>query len=357
MPRLRALALSVALLASAGIAILGSLACGSDDADSERLQIVVSTQVIADWARQVGGDLVEVRALVPAGADAHTFEVTVDDIRAVADADLVVINGAGLESGYEEAVEENATNLLELANAVEALGHVLHPFEGLLGSDEEHHQGQGEQEQQQQQQQEHHQGQQEQAQQQEHHQQQQQEDQHGQQEEEHEHDHTGEDPHFWFDADIAMAAVAAIAAELIALAPDAEDDIIERRDSYLKEIEEADDEVRELLADIPANQRLLFTFHDAFGYFARRYDLTVAGFLVEGPEQGVSAETIIELVELIEHEGIRTIFHEPQFDSGILDAISEETGAAQGIIWSQPTDEKPTYIDILVGNAEAIANQ
>ncbi|MDE2896535.1 MAG: metal ABC transporter substrate-binding protein, partial [Chloroflexota bacterium] len=211
---------------------------------------------------------------------------------------------------------------------------------------------------QQQQQEEHHQEQQEQAQQQEHHQeQQQQEGQHGQQEEEHAHDHTGEDPHFWFDADIAMAAVTAIAAELIALVPDAEDDIAERRDSYLEEIEEADEEVRELLADLPDNQRLLFTFHDAFGYFARRYDLVVAGFLVEGPEQGVSAETITGLIELIEHEGIQTIFHEPQFDSGILDAIAEETGVAQGIIWSQPTDDKPTYLDILVGNARAIAEQ
>ncbi len=382
MSRIRLSALGVALLASASLALFASLACSSDDADSDRLQVVVSTQVIADWARQVGGDLVEVRALVPAGADAHTFEMTVDDVRAVADADLVVINSAGLEASYEEAIEENATNLLELADAVEAMGHVLHPFEGLLGSDEEHHQEQAEQQghqeqeaqeeehhqeqqeqaqqqehhQEQGQQQEHHQEQQEQGQQQEHHQEQQQEGQHGQQEE-HGHDHEGEDPHFWFDVDIAKAAVTAIAAELIALAPDAEDEITERRDAYLQEIEQADEEVRELLADLPANQRLLFTFHDAFGYFARRYDLTVAGFVVEGPEQGLSAEALTELIELIEHEEIGTIFHEPQFDSTILDAIADETGVARGIIWSQPTDDKPTYIDILIGNAEAIADQ
>ncbi len=362
MSRIRLSALGVALLASALFALAVSLACNSDDAEGERLQVVVSTQVIADWARQVGGDLVEVRALVPAGADAHTFEMTVDDVRAVADADLVVINSAGLESSYEEAIEENATNLLELADAVEARGHVLHPFEGLLGSDEEHHQEQEEQQgrqEQEAQEEDHHQEQQEQAQQQEHHQEQQQEGQHGQQaqEDEHGHDHEGEDPHFWFDVDIAMAAVSAIAAELIALAPDAEDEIAERRDAYLQEIEEADEEVRELLADIPDNQRLLFTFHDAFGYFARRYDLIVAGFLVEGPEQGISAEAITEMIELIEHEGITTVFHEPQFDSSILDTIADETGVARGIIWSQPTEEQPTYIDILVGNARAIAEQ
>ena len=390
MPRFRVLTLGVAVLASALLAALASLACSDDDPESERLQIVVSTQVIADWVNQVGGDLVNVRALVPAGADAHTFEVTVDDIRAVAEADLVVINGAGLESSYEEAVEENATNLLELAGAVEARGHVLLMFASLLGSDEEHHQGQEEQ-QQEQQQQEHHQGQQEQAQQedheeqqqegehqqqeqqqqehhqdeqeqegqqqQDHHQQEQEGQEHGQEEDEHGHDHAGEDPHFWFDVEIAKAAVAAIADELIALQPDAEDEIVERRDNYLGEIDEADAEVRELLADLPESQRLLFTFHDAFAYFASRYGLTIAGFVVEGPEQGISAGALTGLIELIEHEGVQTVFHEPQFDSAILDAIADETGVAQGIIWSQPTDEQPTYIDILRANARAIADQ
>ncbi len=380
MPRFRRLTLRVAVFAATLLAPLALLACGSDDGDAAPLQVVVSTQVIADWTREVGGDLVDVRALVPAGADAHTFEVSVDDIRAVAEADLVIINGAGLESAYEEAVEENAGNLLELANAVEAMGHELHPFEGMIGSDEEHHQEQqehGQQEEQQgqqeehhqeqqeehhqeqqEQQEEHHQEQQEQEQQEEHHQeQQQQEQQHGQQQEEHAHDHTGEDPHFWFDTDIAKASVTAIAAELIALKPDAEEAIAERRDNYLNEIDEADEEARSLLADLPAEKRLLFTFHDAFGYFARRYDLTVAGFLVEGPEQGVSAEAITELIELIEHEGVQTVFHEPQFDSTILDTIADETGVERRVIWSQPTDDEPTYIDILLANARAVADQ
>ena len=126
---------------------------------------------------------------------------------------------------------------------------------------------------------------------------------------------------------------------------------------YLEEVQRADAEVKSLLADLPEVQRLLVTFHDAFGYFARSYDLQVAGFVVEGPEQGVSAEALTELIELIEHEGVLTVFHEPQFDSTILDTIASETNAGRGIIWSQPTDDNPTYIGILVGNARAIAEQ
>ena len=188
------------------------------------------------------------------------------------------------------------------------------------------------------------------------------EDEHGHEEEEHEEDdhghaHGDEDPHFWFDTDMAAAAITAIADELSHLNPDAADVFSDRLDLYLTEIERADAEVRELLADLPAEHRLLVTFHDAFGYFARRYGLEVAGFVVEGPEQGISAGALTELIELIEHEGVVTVFHEPQFDAAILDTVANETGAARGIIWSQPTDDNPTYIGILIGNARALAEQ
>ena len=173
----------------------------------------------------------------------------------------------------------------------------------------------------------------------------------------HAHAHGDEDPHYWFDTELAGAAIAAIADELGHLNPDASDVFSDRLELYLAEIENADAEVRALLEGVPDHHRLLVTFHDAFGYFARRYGLEVAGFVVEGPEQGVSTQALTTLIELIEHEGVETVFHEPQFDSAILDTVASETGAARGIIWSQPTDDNPTYIGILVGNARAIAEQ
>ena len=191
------------------------------------------------------------------------------------------------------------------------------------------------------------------------------EDEHGHEEDEHEeegddhghHHHGSEDPHFWFDADLASVAITAIADELAHLNPDDADMFGDRRDLYLAEVEAADAEARALIESVPENQRVLVTFHDAFAYFARRYGLEVVGFLIHGPEQGISAEAIAELVELIEHEGVTTVFHEPQFDSSALDAVSDETGARRGIIWSQPTVDNPTYLGILLGNARAIAEQ
>ncbi|MYG89948.1 MAG: hypothetical protein F4188_00110 [Chloroflexi bacterium] len=173
----------------------------------------------------------------------------------------------------------------------------------------------------------------------------------------HAHHHGDEDPHFWFDTELASAAIVAIADELSHLSPGAADVFSDRLELYLAAIEEADAEVRALLEGISDSQRLLVTFHDAFGYFARRYGLEVAGFVVEGPEQGVSADALADLIELIEHEGVQTVFHEPQFDASILDTVADESGAARGIIWSQPTDDNPPYLGILIGNARAIAEQ
>ncbi|MDE2891363.1 MAG: zinc ABC transporter substrate-binding protein [Chloroflexota bacterium] len=173
----------------------------------------------------------------------------------------------------------------------------------------------------------------------------------------HHHHHGSEDPHFWFDADLAAVAIEAIAHELSHLSPDDAGVFSDRLELYLGEVEAADAEARALIEGVPEHQRLLVTFHDAFAYFARRYGLEIAGFLIEGPEQGISAEAIAALIELIEHEGVETVFHEQQFDSSALDAVASETGAKRGIIWSQPTVDNPTYLGILLGNARAIAEQ
>ena len=363
-----------------------------------RLQVVVSTQVIADWTRQVGGDAVSVTALVPAGADVHTLELSTGDIRAVSEAELVVINGAGLEAGYEDAVVDNASNLLVLADALEARGLELQPFSDLSAEgheeeegerhDDEHEEEEGEhdgeeheeeegedhgEEHEEEEGEDHDEGHEEEEGEdhgEEHEEEEGEDHDEGHEEEDGEHDgdeheeeegehdghgHGAEDPHFWFDADFAIAAVEAIAEALSELAPDAADGFNERAEAYIAEIRETDADLRAIFAELPEERRLLVTFHDAFGYFARRYGLTVAGFVVEGPEQGVSAEAIADLVELMEHEGISRIFREPQFESAAVEAVANESGAEIAIIYSQPQAEQDAYLSILRANAEAIA--
>ena len=171
----------------------------------------------------------------------------------------------------------------------------------------------------------------------------------------HAHAHGSEDPHFWFDADFAIASVQLIADALDALAP--ADNFNQRAEAYIAEINAVDAEVRQLLAGLSDSERLLITFHDAFGYFARRYGLTIAGFVVEGPEQGISATAVANLIELIEHEGVSRIFREPQFESTAIRTVAEESGAELGVIWSQPQGDVLTYVEMLRANARAVAGE
>ena len=307
-----------ALLSLCVAATALSAACNDGDApasdDAPSLTVIASTELIAEWVRRVGGEQVGVRALVPPGADAHTLELSTGDIRDMSEADIVIINGAGLEAGYHGVILENADLLLILAEELEAQGLELHAFEGMAADAHEQQEADGD-----------------------------------------EHGLGSEDPHFWFDADLAIASVEAISAALAELAPDAADAFTGRAQDYIAEIRAADADVRELLDGLPADRRYLITFHDAFGYFARRYGLSIAGFVVEGPEQGVSAEAIKDLVALIKREGISRVFREAQFASSAIDAVANETGVEVAVIWSQPQGEVDTYLKLLRANAAAIA--
>jgi len=287
------------------------------------------------------GDLMETMALVEPGEAGRAAIIVVGDMMYVADPNSGHVLGVHLS--HMEIEEE-----WDIGGAPSSLA-----FVGVLDSGGSPHAGHDEDEHG------HEEGE-------EHDEEEHEEDEHGHEDEEHEdegdahghhHHHGSEDPHYWFDADLASVAIEAIADELSHLSPDDANVFSDRLGLYLGEVAAADAEARALIEAVPDHHRLLVTFHDAFAYFARRYGLEIAGFLIEGPEQGISAEAIAELIELIEHEGVETVFHEQQFDSSALDAVAAETGAKRGIIWSQPTEENPTYIGILLGNARAIAEQ
>ncbi len=339
------------------------------------IDVVASTEIVAEWVAQVGGERVRVVALVPAGADAHTFELTPDNVRAVAEADLVVLNGGGLEGAYEGTIEENLgdTPLVELSDWIEleefppGFAHDEHEEEG-----EHHDEGEGEEEGEDHGDEE---GEEEEG---EHHDEGEGEEEgedHGDEEgeeEEGEHHDEGEgeeegedhgdeeghgslDPHFWLDPTRAIQAVQAIRDELSALLPDGAEEFAANASRYTAEIEAADADVRALLVDLAPEHRVLVTFHDAFGYFARRYDLEVFGFVIEGPEQEASAAELADLIEAMRDQGVTRVYREPQFESSTIDRIADETGAEVRVIYSQPIAGVESYTDLLRANGRALA--
>ena len=379
------LALASLLLAAVALAV----ACGDDDegeqaseaatpeAEASTLNVVASTTIVEDLVRQVGGDRVSVESIVPTGADPHTFIISPSDIRKTAEADLLVIVGAQL--GAIEGDLERSTEgaVLELTHGMD-----LRPFpEGLAHAEDDHDEEEGEDHGDEDEDEGEDHGDEEEEEGEDHGDEDEEEgedhgdedeeegedhgdedeeegDDHGDEDEEEGHgdEHGAFDPHFWMDIDFAVEAVEAIRDELSRLDPDGADYYRERAEAYIAELRELDTEIREQLAGLPEERRYLVTFHDAYGYFAARYGLTILGFVVEGPEEQPSASAITELVERITELGIPFVFSEPQFSARVIEQIARDTDTTVRAIPSGAlAEEYPTYVEFLRAIANGIA--
>src|SRR6185295_6317382 len=116
-------------------------------------------------------------------------------------------------------------------------------------------------------------------------------------------------------------------AALAAIDPPHAADFARRADAYRDELRALDLHIREQIGAIPAANRKLVTFHDAFPYFAREYGIEVVGVAVQAPGQDPSAGEIAALIRAIKAAGVKAIFSESQFPTSLVDQIARETGA------------------------------
>jgi len=169
------------------------------------------------------------------------------------------------------------------------------------------------------------------------------------------HEDDARDPHFWLDPERAIVAIERVRDVLIGLDPAGADGYRARAAAYLGEVRAVDAEVGALLAALPPERRVLVTFHDAYGYFARRYGLTILGFVVEGPEVEPSAADIAALVEGMKGAGAGVIFREPQFSARVVQRVADDAGAEVRPIYSQLSGEVDSYLGLLRANAASIS--
>ncbi|CAA9493154.1 MAG: Zinc ABC transporter, substrate-binding protein ZnuA [uncultured Solirubrobacterales bacterium] len=253
-------------LAAAVASVAG---CGATGGSSGRVQVVATTMQVADFARQVGGDRVEVTGLLDAEAEPHDYEPTPSDAEAVSEADLVVANGANLDDWLGDLLEQAGAD----APRVEAARGVT-----LLPTDEEGFPG---------------------------------------------------DPHVWHDPTAAARMVDNVAAGLARADPAGRDAYRRRAAIYRQRLDRMAKSIRESFAPIPPEQRDLVTSHDAFGYFARAYDLNVIGSVLPTvtTEAEPSAQQIKALVDEIRAERVRTVFTEEAVEPRLERRVAEEAGA------------------------------
>ena len=283
--------------------------------------VIATTSVFADLAQLALGDNVTIETIIPAGVDVHTFEPSPADAQKLAGADLIVMNGLGLDEwalSLLEAAGKSEEDVLELAEGIDESNAWVY-LEG-----EEHDEEEGEE--------------------------------HSEEEGE-EHGHGGTDPHIWLDPKGAAIYVNRIAARVAAELPERAMAIESARDAGLAEIAALDEELRVGFAAIDASARKIVTFHDAFGYFARAYEIEIVGVAVEAPGQEPSAKEIAALIDAIKAAGVTSVFSEAQFPSKVLDQVAAETGATVlENLYSDALGDAPanSYLGAMRANASAI---
>lgn len=265
---------------------------------AERLSVVASFSILGDFVRNVGGDRVNVTTLVGADSDVHVYTPAPSDAKRVADAQLVIVNGLGLEGWLPRLVQSSGSK----ATIVTASAGIA-PLK--LGS--------------------------------------------------------AADPHAWQSVPNAKVYVADIANALAAADPDDAELFRTQAKAYLEKLEALDREVREAVAKIPAERRKVISTHNAFGYFAAEYGVQFVAPLGVSTETEPSARDIAAIIGQIKAARIPAVFLENISDDRLIRRIAAETGAKVGgtLISDGLTGEKgpaPTYIDMVRHNIKALTS-
>lgn len=313
--------------------------------EEERPRVVVSILPLANIVYNIGGDRIDLDAIMPPGTDPHTFEPRPSDAVKLAQADLIFVNGMHLDETTMRLAE---ANLKDGAKLIELAAVVAGPDELIYG--QEHHHGHGEMDD--------HEG-----------------DEHGHAEEddhddedEHGHaeedDHEGEegepDPHLLLDPNFAIRYAKVIFVSLAELDPDNRDYYESNFNEYTARLVALDEAIVAVTATIPESNRRLLTYHDSFGYFAIRYGYTVIGAIQPNDTSQPSAKEVAALIDQLREEGVPAIFGSILFPADVIDQIASETGVTVSTLLDdglpgEPDDPEHTYIGMMVENMRTLA--
>lgn len=248
---------------------------GKGDGSSDgRLSVVAAFYPVAEAVARVGGDRVDVTNLTPAGAEPHELELTPDQVDRIQDADLVFVMGHGFQPAVEAAAGDRDGATIELLDELP-----------ISAGDQEvaDEEGSG--------------------------------------------DVATLDPHVWLDPVLYSRMVDAIADRLAKADATDADRYAARARRLQDEIESVNQEYTRILAD--CDRRTIVTAHDAFGWLAARYDLTQQGIAGLSPDAEPTPKRLAELADLVEEQGITTIFTEELVSPRVAETLAREAGGVR----------------------------
>ncbi len=271
---------TVVLVAVASAVLAAACSSGDRSEQAGGVKVVATTSILGDIARNIVRDGGTVEVLLPIGADPHDYQPSSAQVTAIYDADLVIVNGLGLEEGLSDVLagaSEDGVNVVEVAGLVDpvSLGD-REPCETDVSS--------------------------------------------------------RCDPHVWLDPQRVALIGMIVGAELTPV--DASIDWEVRAQEYARRVMRIDSAIEEILAAVPEADRILVTNHDSLGYFGDRYGFEIIGSVIPGGSalSEPSSADIVELVELINEKGVNAIFAETTESTALADAIAAEVDHPVAVI-------------------------
>lgn len=290
-------------IAAFALLVLVLSACSPTEKVTDgRLTIVVTTTILGDVVRNIVGDDASVDVLLPIGIDPHDFSISARQIASIVNADLVIMNGLGLEASLDDVFESATTDGANIFSVGEEVVSVSAQADL--------------------------------------------------------------DPHFWMDEGLMAEAVHLIADEIRKAEPDIPVDWQQRGSDYALQLAELGHELDEVFMSIPAGARKLVTNHDSLGYLADAHGFEIIGTVFPGrsPEGEPSVEALAALVKTLRTNEVRVIFGETTEPSQLAEAVAAELGDSVQVVelftgsLGGPGSGAETYQGFLLVNARLIAD-
>ena len=304
------------LLATLGLTVMGSVV-STDASAQDTLEIYTTIYPLEFIAQEIGGDTVDVESIIPPGADAHSYEPTMQDMTSYANADAFIYVGGNMEvfsDTIANALTSQSVELIPLSDHEELFVASAHDH------DHEHDHDHGD--------------------------------------EDHDHDHEeGQDPHIWISPTRMIDVAAIIKDEMIELSPANEDLYLENYEELVEALEELDAAFHDTLAN-KENAHIIVP-HAAYGYWAE-YGVTQIPLSGYSMSEEPSQRQLQELVNTANEYNIEYVLFEQNVDSRIPEVIQNEVGAEARTIHNlevrleEEVQNSENYFDIMYRNLEVL---
>ncbi|MFC4995047.1 metal ABC transporter solute-binding protein, Zn/Mn family [Rubritalea tangerina] len=239
--------------------------------DEAKVNAVTTSTMVTDLVQVIGGDKVEVIGMMKAGVDPHSYEQTASDVAAMNTADVIFYSGLHLEGHVQEGLEKRA----EKGGDVYAVTKNMSEEE-LIQPEEEFE--------------------------------------------------SYADPHVWGDPELWVKTIDVVVEGLSKEAPAHADEFKKRGEAYRKQLLELKAWSKARIAEVPKEQRVLVTSHDAFFYFAKAYDFEVKGLQGVSTENVSGVKDVQDLITFIKERQLKMIFPESSVNKKGIETVASKAG-------------------------------